>query len=73
MKVALVHDYLREFGGAERVLIALHELFPEAPVYTAFYDRQALGQHARHFAGWQIRETWLAHPTAGDVWLLGDE
>ncbi|HSX19384.1 MAG TPA: glycosyltransferase, partial [Candidatus Saccharimonadales bacterium] len=37
MKVALVHDYLNEFGGAERVLLALSELFPDAPIYTAFY------------------------------------
>jgi len=36
MKVALVHDYLNEFGGAERVLLALSEIWPEAPIYTAF-------------------------------------
>ncbi len=36
MKVALVHDYLKEFGGAERVLMVLHEMFPDAPIYTAF-------------------------------------
>lgn len=60
MKIALVHDYLREFGGAERVLQALHEMFPDAPVYTAFYDKKSLGIHASHFEGWDIRETWLA-------------
>jgi glycosyltransferase involved in cell wall biosynthesis len=37
MRVALVHDYLNEFGGAERVLLALAEMYPEAPIYTAFY------------------------------------
>lgn len=36
MKVALVHDYLNEFGGAERVLLALSEIYPQAPIYTAF-------------------------------------
>lgn len=36
MKIALVHDYLKEFGGAERVLMTLHEMWPEAPIYTAF-------------------------------------
>ena len=36
MKIALVHDYIKEFGGAERVLMALHEMFPDAPIYTAF-------------------------------------
>jgi glycosyltransferase involved in cell wall biosynthesis len=60
LKVALVHDYLREFGGAERVLEALHDLYPEAPVYTAFFDREALGVHAERFTGWEIRETWLS-------------
>ena len=39
MKVALVHDYLNEFGGAERVLEALAEMYPEAPIYTAFYKK----------------------------------
>mgnify|MGYP001581674184 CR=1 FL=1 len=38
-KVALVHDFLVEFGGAERVLEALCEIFPKAPIYTAFYKK----------------------------------
>src|SRR5437588_3223720 len=38
MKVALVHDYLNQMGGAERVVIALHEIFPDAPIYTSIYD-----------------------------------
>jgi len=38
MKVALVHDYLNQFGGAERVLWAIHEIFPEAPIYTSIFD-----------------------------------
>lgn len=36
MKIALVHDYLNEFGGAERVLRVLADIYPEAPIYTAF-------------------------------------
>src|SRR4030042_1147139 len=36
MKVALVHDYLREYGGAERVLKELCDIYPKAPIYTAF-------------------------------------
>jgi len=39
MKVALVHDYLNEFGGAERVLLALAEIYPKAPIYTAFVKK----------------------------------
>jgi glycosyltransferase involved in cell wall biosynthesis len=42
MKVALVHDYLNQLGGAERVLLALHEIFPEAPIYTSIYDRDRM-------------------------------
>lgn len=36
LKVALVHDYLSEFGGAERVLRAFADMYPEAPIYTSF-------------------------------------
>lgn len=42
MKIALVHDYLVQYGGAERVLSALTEVFPEAPIYTLLYDREAV-------------------------------
>ncbi|MDO8558573.1 MAG: glycosyltransferase [bacterium] len=41
MRVALVHDYLTELGGAERVLQALCELFPYAPIYTLIYDERS--------------------------------
>ncbi len=38
MKIALVHEYLTTFAGSEQVLLAFHELFPDAPIYTAMYD-----------------------------------
>lgn len=38
MRVALVHDYLNQYGGAERVLEAFMEIYPNAPVYTLIYD-----------------------------------
>jgi len=38
LKVALVYDRVNKWGGAERVLLALHEIWPEAPLYTAVYD-----------------------------------
>lgn len=60
MKIALIHDYLREYGGAERVLEVLHEMYPQAPVYVGFVDQEALGTNAKRFAGWQIKQTWLA-------------
>lgn len=37
-KVALVYDWVDKWGGAERVLLTLHEMFPEAPLYTATYN-----------------------------------
>jgi len=37
MKLAIVHDYLNQYGGAERVLESFHEIFPDAPIYTSFY------------------------------------
>jgi glycosyltransferase involved in cell wall biosynthesis len=40
MKVALVHEFLNQYGGAERCLKVFHELFPEAPVYTFIYDKR---------------------------------
>lgn len=58
MKVALVHDQLQEFGGAERVLVALKEIFPEADVYTSFYNPLTLGKHADKFKDWNIKSSW---------------
>lgn len=40
LKVALVHDWLVSSGGAERVLETMHELFPDAPIYTLVYDEK---------------------------------
>jgi glycosyltransferase involved in cell wall biosynthesis len=36
--VAIVHDYLTQRGGAERVVLALHRAFPDAPLYTSLYE-----------------------------------
>lgn len=54
-----MHDYLKEYGGAERVLESLHEIFPNAPVYTAYFDPNGLGIHTRRFKDWDIRTSWL--------------
>ena len=37
-KVAIVCDWLTSIGGAERVVLALHELYPDAPIITSQYD-----------------------------------
>ncbi len=58
MKVALVHDYLGEFGGAERVLEVLAEMFPDAPIYTAFFRK---GEAYERFKDRDIRVSWAHH------------
>lgn len=40
MNIALVYDRVNKFGGAEQVLLALHSLWPQAPLYTAVYDKE---------------------------------
>jgi len=40
MKVAIVYDRVNKWGGAERVLLTLHEMFPDAPIYTSVYDQK---------------------------------
>lgn len=40
MKIAIVYDKITKFGGAERILLALHEIWPHAPLYTAVYDQK---------------------------------
>lgn len=56
MRVAFVHDYLTQLGGAERVLLAMLPLFPRAPIYTSIYGRAVMGPS---FDGLDIRTTWL--------------
>lgn len=43
MRTAIVYDRVNKWGGAERVLLTLHEMFPDAPLFTAVYDSQNAG------------------------------
>ena len=45
MKVALVHDSLVQYGGAEKVLKVLADMFPKAPIYTSIYNRELFQSH----------------------------
>jgi glycosyltransferase involved in cell wall biosynthesis len=57
MKIALVHDQISEFGGAERVLLAMSEIWPEAPIYTAYAVK---GSPAwERFKTKDIRVSWM--------------
>lgn len=59
MKVAIVHDQLREFGGAERVLVALKRIFPDADVFTSTFDLQSLGKHKDQISSWNVKTSWF--------------
>lgn len=56
MRVAIVHDWLNQIGGAEGVLEELAEMFPEAPVYTSMYWPSVMPAAYRK---WDIRTTWM--------------
>ena len=56
MKVAIVHDFLMQMGGAEKVVEVLHDMFPDAPIYTSGYDPKAMPIYYRT---WDIRTSFL--------------
>lgn len=59
MKVALVHDYLIGFGGAERVLAAFCRMFPDAPIYTAIANKRFI-KSVPEFSKAKIIASWFA-------------
>ncbi len=56
MKLALVHDWLNQVGGAEDVLQTLVSMYPQAPVYTSIYWREGM---PAAYQDWNIITTWL--------------
>ncbi|MBI4437509.1 glycosyltransferase [Candidatus Uhrbacteria bacterium] len=83
MKLALVHDYLIQDGGAEKVVDVMHGLWPDAPLYTLLFDPKSLPA----FAGRDIRTSFLSRlpfgrrkyqwylplmPTATELYDLSD-
>jgi glycosyltransferase involved in cell wall biosynthesis len=48
LRIALVHDYLNQMGGAEKLLLTFHDLFPTAPIYTSIYARDRVDPRFRH-------------------------
>ena len=55
-KIAIVHDFLTYFGGAERVLMSLHKIYPDAPIYTLLYDENKM---KKYFPEAKIRSSFL--------------
>ena len=58
MKIAIVHDYLNQFGGAERVVCELAGLYPEAPIYTSIYNPDTTWPELKDAT---IHTSWLQH------------
>lgn len=56
-KIAIVTDWITDLGGAARVDLALHDAFPDAPIYTSVYEPDELAKS--HFEKLDIRTTWL--------------
>ena len=59
MRIALVHDYLNEYGGAEKVLETLAQMFPDAPIYTAF--KVPGSSSDKEFMGKNIITSWFQY------------
>lgn len=56
LRIAIAHDYLTQRGGAERVVLAMARTFPDAPIYTTFYDPSST---YAEFAALDVRTTWI--------------
>lgn len=63
MKVAILHDYLNQYGGAERVLKVLLDLFPDADLYTLLYDEKKTKEL---FKGRVTKTSFLDNPFIGN-------
>lgn len=56
MRLAIVCSWLNQYGGAERVLEVVHEIYPEAPIFTSIHDPDSLPEAWR---AWDIRPSFL--------------
>jgi len=65
-KIAIVHDYLIDFGGAERVLLALHKIYPDAPIYVSIYRQNRLGKFADKFKNAKVIQSWFGYLPLAD-------
>ena len=54
-KIAIVHDWLTNMGGAEPLVLEIHKLFPDAPIYTSVYDADKMTA----FKDIDVRTTYL--------------
>lgn len=57
MNIALVHDWITNIAGAERVLLQISEIYPDAPIYTSVFDKK----NAKPFLKKKIKTSYLQH------------
>lgn len=71
MKIALVHEFLTQYGGAERILNCFLEMWPRADVYTLVYNKDSVGEY---FDNYNIKTSFIqkfpAPPPARYKWWL---
>lgn len=71
MRIGLVHEFLTQYGGGERVLDAFLDVWPSAPVHTLVYDAKKVGEW---YGTYDIRPSFIqklpAPPPAGYKWFL---
>jgi glycosyltransferase involved in cell wall biosynthesis len=68
VRVALVHDYLNQRGGAERVFAHIARAWPQAPIYTALYDERIVGDL---FPSKRVRASYLARIPFANKYFRG--
>jgi glycosyltransferase involved in cell wall biosynthesis len=56
LKLALVHDWLNQIGGAEDVLASLVQQYPQSPIYTSIYAPEIMPSF---YKDWDIRRLWI--------------
>ena len=56
MKIALIHDWLNQIGGAEDVLESLVDMYPQSPLYTSIYWKDGM---PNHWHNWDIRTSFI--------------
>ncbi len=69
LKIAIVTDWLTNYGGAESVISAFHDLFPNAPIYTTIYKPEKMRELGK------LKNVHTSHlqkiPGIKHQWLLG--
>ncbi len=58
MKIAIVHDQLYDFGGAERVILALMQIYPSADLFTSYYNSSTRDPIGKKFQRFHITTSW---------------